>query len=138
MIPRQLGRDGSGWASSGELRTASFSGRQIDQEFCLCVFNRYRIGGVGTVITGLVASGSVRVGDEVFIQPSGRSVPAKSIELFSDSIEEGSVGQLIGVALSDILLTDIRRGDVLTSSRNECKSSNKLLLNSSFWINVYL
>ncbi|MGA1608996.1 MAG: sulfate adenylyltransferase subunit CysN [Planctomycetota bacterium] len=65
---------------------------------------------------GTIASGIVRVGDEVVALPSGRQSRVKSIETFEGAIEEAHAPMSVVVTLTDEV--DVSRGDVLSTVHN--------------------
>lgn len=74
----------------------------------------FHIRNRGTVATGRVESGTLRVGDVVQIG-GGRQVTVAAIEAFRRVIEEASVGDTIGVLLRGVDKSEISAGAVLTS-----------------------
>lgn len=83
--------------------------------FRLAVDRAFTLAGVGTVVTGSVASGSARVGDELHIAPSpnggARSVRVRGIHAQNQPAEEARAGQRCALALAGVAKDDIRRGD---------------------------
>jgi len=65
---------------------------------------------------GLVASGAIRPGDPVVVQPSGRTSTVERIVTFDGDLEEARAGQSVTVTLSDHL--DVSRGDVMASTEH--------------------
>ncbi|MCA1813165.1 MAG: 50S ribosome-binding GTPase, partial [Halobacteriales archaeon] len=71
------------------------------------------VGGVGTVVVGRVERGALREGDEVAIEPAGKVVTVKSIEMHGQGVEEAAAGDTVGVALRGLARAEVERGDVL-------------------------
>lgn len=69
----------------------------------------------GVVATGRIESGTLRVGDTVYIN-GGLGVSVDAIESFRKSRDEAGEGDTIGVLMRSIDKADINRGDVLTWS----------------------
>jgi elongation factor Tu len=75
----------------------------------------FSIKGRGTVVTGKIEAGSLRVGDEVAINGKNgekRTVVA-GIEAFRKILSEANAGDTVGILLRDILKHDVQRGDVI-------------------------
>ena len=89
--------------------------RAIEQPFLLPIEDVFSIAGRGTVVTGRVERGLIRVGDEVEIV--GVKDTAKStctgVEMFRKMLDEGRAGENVGVLLHGIGREDIERGQVL-------------------------
>lgn len=87
------------------------------QTFRITVQDVFSITGRGTVITGQVESGSVRVGDEVVIQrvngTRGKTT-ITGIEQFRKMLDSAQVGDNVGLLLRGVTKADIGKGDVLT------------------------
>ncbi|MEN4569826.1 elongation factor Tu, partial [Pantoea agglomerans] len=89
--------------------------RAIDMPFLLPIEDVFSISGRGTVVTGRVERGIVKVGDEVEIV--GIKDTAKStctgVEMFRKLLDQGQAGENCGVLLRGIKREDIQRGQVL-------------------------
>ncbi|MHB1679344.1 MAG: elongation factor Tu [bacterium] len=89
--------------------------RDIDKPFLMPVEDVFSISGRGTVATGRVERGIVKVGDEVElvgIQPTTKTV-VTGIEMFRKLLDEGRAGDNVGVLLRGKKREDIERGMVL-------------------------
>lgn len=89
--------------------------RNIDKSFLLPIEDVFSISGRGTVVTGRVESGIVKVGEEVEIV--GITDTQKSIctgvEMFRKLLDEGRAGDNVGVLLRGTKRDDVQRGQVL-------------------------
>jgi elongation factor Tu len=88
----------------------------VDKPFLMPVEDVFTITGRGTVGTGRVERGRVKVGDEVEIvglADKARKSVVTGIEMFSKLLDEGIAGDNIGVLLRGIERDDIERGQVL-------------------------
>ncbi len=81
--------------------------------FRMTVSDVFFIRGRGTVVTGQVADGVVRVGDQVRINDGG-PVEVQGIEAFRKMLEQAKAGDNIGLLLRGIEREDVKSGDVLT------------------------
>ncbi len=90
--------------------------RDVDKPFLMPVEDVFTITGRGTVGTGRVERGRVKVGDEIEIvglQEKARKSIVTGIEMFRKLLDEGIAGDNIGVLLRGIERDDIERGQVL-------------------------
>lgn len=77
-----------------------------------------KITGVGTVATGRVATGVVKPGDKIMINPPQIKTVAQSIEMHHTKLEQAIPGDNIGVNLKGVSVDDIKRGDVIGHESN--------------------
>jgi Elongation factor Tu domain 2 len=81
--------------------------------FRLTVADVFFIRGRGTVVTGKVEEGIVRVGDEVRVGDRG-PVRVDGIEAFRKTRDQAQAGDNIGLLLSKLERSDVKSGDVIT------------------------
>ncbi len=74
----------------------------------------FTISGFGTVVTGTLLDGRLRVGDEVSIEPVGLPARVRGLQTHQESLDHAVPGSRVAVNLSGVATEDIRRGDVLT------------------------
>lgn len=82
----------------------------------LPVDRSFTIKGFGTVVTGTLVSGRVRVGDEVELLPKGVKTRVRGIQIHGRQVEEGVAGSRVAINLQGIERETVRRGDTITSS----------------------
>jgi elongation factor Tu len=90
--------------------------RDVDKPFLMPVEDVFTITGRGTVGTGRIERGRVKVGDEIEIvglQEKARKTVVTGIEMFRKLLDEGIAGDNVGVLLRGIERDDIERGQVL-------------------------
>jgi elongation factor Tu len=89
--------------------------RDIDKPFLMAIEDVFSITGRGTVATGRIERGKVKVGDNVELVGirDTRATTVTGIEMFKKSLDEGMAGDNAGVLLRGIQKTDIERGMVL-------------------------
>jgi elongation factor Tu len=89
--------------------------RALDKPFLMPVEDVFSIKGRGTVATGRIERGKVKVGDEVEIVGLGdtRKVVVTGVEMFHKSLEEGLTGDAVGCLLRGVEREEIERGMVL-------------------------
>ncbi|HZA55990.1 MAG TPA: elongation factor Tu [Candidatus Udaeobacter sp.] len=89
--------------------------RDIDKPFIMPVEDVFTISGRGTVVTGRVERGIVKVGDEIEIvgfRDTQKTV-ATGVEMFRKLLDEGQAGDNIGVLLRGTKREEVERGQVL-------------------------
>nr|6HTW_B Chain B, Elongation Factor Tu [synthetic construct]6HTW_H Chain H, Elongation Factor Tu [synthetic construct] len=89
--------------------------RDVDKPFLMPVEDVFTITGRGTVATGRVERGTVKVGDEVEIVGlrDTRKTVVTGVEMFRKLLDEGMAGDNVGVLLRGIQREDVERGQVL-------------------------
>jgi elongation factor Tu len=89
--------------------------RAIDKPFLLPIEDVFSISGRGTVVTGRVERGIVKVGEEVEIvgiRPTVKTI-CTGVEMFRKLLDEGRAGDNVGVLLRGVKREDVERGQVL-------------------------
>ena len=89
--------------------------RALDQPFLMPIEDVFSISGRGTVVTGRVERGVIRVGDEieiVGIKPTAKTT-CTGVEMFRKLLDEGEAGDNVGILLRGTKREDVERGQVL-------------------------
>src|ERR671930_200345 len=92
--------------------------REVDKPFLMPIEDVFSISGRGTVVTGRVERGQVKVGEEVEIvgfKPTEKKV-VTGVEMFRKLLDAGVAGDNIGVLLRGVEKTDVERGQVLAKT----------------------
>ncbi|NUQ65701.1 MAG: elongation factor Tu [Pirellulales bacterium] len=90
--------------------------RETDKPFLMAVEDVFSIEGRGTVATGRIERGMVKVGDEVEIvglSRESRKVVCTGVEMFNKTLDSGMAGDNVGCLLRGVKREDIERGQVL-------------------------
>lgn len=89
--------------------------RPVDKPFLMAVEDVFSITGRGTVATGRIERGKVKVGEEVELVgiKDTRKTTVTGVEMFQKLLEEGLAGDNVGVLLRGIQKTEVERGMVL-------------------------
>ncbi len=89
--------------------------RAVDQPFLMPVEDVFSITGRGTVATGRIETGVVKVGDKVEILGLGeeKETTVTGVEMFRKLLDQGEAGDNVGLLLRGIEKTEIKRGMVL-------------------------
>jgi elongation factor Tu len=107
--------------------------REIDRPFLMPIEDVFTISGRGTVATGKVEQGVIKVNDPVEIvglRPTARTV-CTGVEMFHKLLDQGQAGDNIGVLLRGTKKEDVERGQVL------CKPGS-ITPHTNFEANVYV
>lgn len=96
---------------------ASSPPRASAGNFRLAIDRCFTLSGTGTVVTGTVFSGTVRVGDQLRLSPAGIAVRVRGIHTQNRPAERGATGQrcALNLAGADFDKGDVRRGDWILS-----------------------
>ncbi|KKR52858.1 MAG: Elongation factor Tu [Parcubacteria group bacterium GW2011_GWA1_40_21] len=89
--------------------------REIDKPFLMPIEDIFSIEGRGTVITGRIERGTVKVGEDVEIvgiKPTSKTT-VTGIEMFNKSLQEGQAGDNAGILLRGTRKEDVHRGQVV-------------------------
>jgi elongation factor Tu len=90
--------------------------RPIDKPFLMPIEDVFGIKGRGTVATGRIERGSIKVGDSVDIvgfSEQTRTVVVTGVEMFQKTLDQGIAGDNVGCLLRGVERTEIERGQVL-------------------------
>ena len=90
--------------------------RDVDKPFLLAIEDIFSITGRGTVVTGRVERGKIKIGDPVEIvgmNSDTRKTVATGLEMFRKTLDEVQAGDNIGVLLRGVDKTEVERGQVL-------------------------
>jgi selenocysteine-specific elongation factor len=79
----------------------------------LWIDRAFSLRGIGTVVTGTLWSGSIAAGDLLRLEPNGRTVRVRSVQVHDQPVEEAQAGQRVAVNLPAIERGELRRGNAL-------------------------
>lgn len=95
--------------------------REVDKPFLMAIEDVFSIEGRGTVATGRIERGLVKVGEEVEIvglSPDKRKVIVTGVEMFNKTLDSGQAGDNVGCLLRGIKREEIERGQVLAKTNS--------------------
>lgn len=96
-----------------EQAVASLTPKDADGPLRLPVDRHFTVAGFGTVVTGTLLSGRVRVGDTVEVLPPGRQVRVRELQVHGAKVEEACAGQRVALNLAGLDRELIQRGTVV-------------------------
>jgi selenocysteine-specific elongation factor len=115
-IVRVSARTGEGLdelrAALGRLADSIVHAR-ADAPTRLYVDRSFSVPGFGTVVTGSLWSGSIGAGDQLRLEPSGRDVRVRSVQVHDRDVERADPGQRVAVSLPGLQRHEVVRGDAL-------------------------
>ncbi len=139
MVDEEIGQlvQGTFLAAAPRVRTSVTTGQGLDElraqlavaarsagarqaarlaaPFRMPIDRSFTLPGHGTVVTGSVSSGSVRIGDELVIEPGAHAVRVRGLQNHDRTVEEVHRGQRAAVNLAGIHHAELRRGQELSS-----------------------
>ena len=92
--------------------------RDVDQDFLMPIEDIFSIEGRGTVVTGRIEKGTVKVNEEVEIvgiRPTAKTV-VTGVEMFNKLLDSGIAGDNVGLLLRGVKKDDVERGQVLAKT----------------------
>ncbi len=117
--------------------------REEKELFRLPVDRVFTMQGFGTVVTGTLMDGNVRIGDDVMIYPEGVKAKIRGIQTYGKDTEIAVAGQRTAINLSGVSKEDINRGDIVAypgavtvtsiidTELNIFSSTDRIVLNNS-------
>ncbi len=108
--------------------------REVDKPFLMPVEDVFTITGRGTVVTGRIERGIIKVNEEVQIvgiRPTTTKTTVTGVEMFRKLLDEGQAGENVGLLLRGIKREDVERGQVV------CKP-NSVTPHTEFEAQVYI
>jgi selenocysteine-specific elongation factor len=78
----------------------------------------FSLRGVGTVVTGTLWSGSIGEGDVLRVEPGGREVRVRSVQVHDTPAERADAGQRVAVSLPGVERSELHRGDALVTAES--------------------
>ncbi len=97
------------------IENVSLPVRQWSGNLKIPISHSFHISGMGTVVTGTILRGKVKVADKVEIAPNRKKCKVRSIQIFGTDVKEASAGDRVGIVLTNVRSRDILRGDVIVS-----------------------
>jgi len=105
------------------LENVEISNKNLDKPFRIPIQWVNRPSSDFRGFSGLIASGSIRVGDEVKIIPGGQSSTIETIITGDSEVTNASAGESITITLDDQI--DVSRGDILVDKKNPCGEADQ-------------
>ncbi|MCK4738344.1 MAG: selenocysteine-specific translation elongation factor [Deltaproteobacteria bacterium] len=103
--------------------------------FRLPVDRSFSVKGFGTVLTGTVASGSMKNNEEIFLYPKGDKLRVRGIESHHEKVDLVSSGQRAAINVSGVSAREVKKGDILLSG---LLSNSKSLSTSTIDVSLRL
>jgi selenocysteine-specific elongation factor len=98
----------------------------------LFVDRAFTLRGIGTVVTGTLTGGTLRVGDTIFVQPRGISARIRSLQTHGRDVDAVEPGTRTAINLPELEIgTDVKRSDIITNQQFEPSSTLDVVLTCS-------
>ncbi|MGU5770117.1 selenocysteine-specific translation elongation factor [Aeromonas sp. YN13HZO-058] len=88
----------------------------------------FTANGTGTVLTGTLQQGSLKVGDKLRLYPADREVQVRSLQAYHQSVEEIGAVCRVAVGLKKVPHKEVARGHCLTSAASRCEAATHLIV----------
>ncbi|VXA84443.1 Selenocysteine-specific translation elongation factor [Aeromonas veronii] len=88
----------------------------------------FTANGTGTVLTGTLQQGSLRVGDKLRLYPADREVQVRSLQAYHQSVDEIGAVCRVAVGLKKVPHKEVARGHCLTSAAGQCEAATHLIV----------
>ncbi|MCR6738206.1 MULTISPECIES: selenocysteine-specific translation elongation factor [Aeromonas] len=88
----------------------------------------FTASGTGTVLTGTLQQGSLKVGDKLLLQPAGREVQIRSLQAYHQSVDEIGAVCRVAVGLKKVPHKEVARGHCLTRADGQCEAATHLIV----------
>lgn len=96
-----------------ELLSENIESKDITLPQRLNIDRSFSVKGFGTVVTGTLLEGSIKIDDELYIYPKNEKVRIRSIQVHGENCESAYAGQRTAINISNVSFDDINRGDIL-------------------------
>lgn len=88
----------------------------------------FTANGTGTVLTGTLQQGSLKVGDKLRLYPADREVQVRSLQAYHQSADEIGAVCRVAVGLKKVPHKEVARGHCLTSTAGQCEAATHLIV----------
>ncbi|MFL9705501.1 selenocysteine-specific translation elongation factor [Aeromonas veronii] len=88
----------------------------------------FTANGTGTVLTGTLQQGSLKVGDKLRLYPADREVQVRSLQAYHQSVDEIGAVCRVAVGLKKVPHKEVARGHCLTSAAGQCEVATHLIV----------
>jgi len=78
----------------------------------------FNVRGIGTVVLGSLAEGSIKKHDVLNVLPGGKTAQVRSIQKHDEDFDSAGVGERTGIALKGVEIEDLDRGTILTNDKS--------------------
>lgn len=88
----------------------------------------FTANGTGTVLTGTLQQGSLKVGDKLRLYPADREVQVRSLQAYHQSVDEIGAVCRVAVGLKKVPHKEVARGHYLTNAAGQCEAATHLIV----------
>ncbi|MCK4237778.1 MAG: selenocysteine-specific translation elongation factor [Candidatus Lokiarchaeota archaeon] len=109
--------------------------RDKSNDLIIPIDHHFPIKGIGTIITGTILQGTIRVNQNLNIIPINKSGRVKSLQIFKQDVDKAEAGDRVGIAIKGLDYKAVFRGCYVVSNKENFISGN--LFKSKIYINKY-
>ena len=100
----------------------------IDVSPLLYVDRAFLVNGIGTVVTGTLARGTLAIGDKLMVHPLNKMVKVRTLQSYHSAREQVASTSRVAVGLKGITLKEMKRGYCLTGESHQCRVVNQCIV----------
>mmetsp|Transcript_8484 Transcript_8484/g.12936 ORF Transcript_8484/g.12936 Transcript_8484/m.12936 type:complete len:446 (+) Transcript_8484:45-1382(+) len=123
MLPWYYKAPYAGVSLFGAIDALCLPKRQPDAPLRVSVSGVHKIGGIGTVLTGRVETGTLVPNQKVILQPGNMVTIIRSIEAHHKAVDCATPGMNIGFNVKNLRVKDVRPGMILSDPENMCSAA---------------
>ena len=109
-----------------QLRTSER--KQLSQSSHLYIDRVFTVNGIGTVVTGSLADGNLKVGDKLKVYPANKDVQVRTLQAYHKNIDEAEPVSRVAVGLKGITKKELERGCCLAARDAHCEVTDRLFI----------
>ena len=102
--------------------------QQLSQSAHLYIDRVFTVNGIGTVVTGSLADGSLKVGDKLKLYPAGKDVQVRTLQSYHKNLNKADPVARVAVGLKGVNRKELQRGHCLTSLDAPCSVTDQLFV----------
>ena len=88
----------------------------------------FTVNGIGTVVTGSLADGSLKIGDKLKLYPAGKDVQVRTLQSYHKNLEEALPVSRVAVGLKGVSRKELERGHCLAKADSVCTVTDQLFV----------
>ncbi len=88
----------------------------------------FTVNGIGTVVTGSLADGSLKIGDKLKLYPAGKDVQVRTLQSYHKNLNEAFPVSRVAVGLKGVSRKELERGHCITSRDSACSVTDQLFV----------
>ena len=102
--------------------------RSASQDSHLYIDRIFTVNGIGTVVTGSLAGGGLKIGDQLKLYPSGKDVQVRTLQSYHQNLQEALPVSRVAVGLKGVSRKELERGHCLARTLSACTVTEQLFV----------